>query len=369
MERQYWLLNPGPVNTSESVRRAALRPDLCHREPEYGALMTGVRRKLLDVAAVSDLDYKAVLIAGSGTAALELGISSMIRPGKKLLVVNNGVYGERIDRIAGLHGIERAQVAGAWTSPPDLQAIERVLASDRTIDALTLIHHETTTGLLNPVRDVGAICRKHGTLFFLDSISAFGGEELDLEDAGVDFLACTANKCIHGLPGVAFLLLSRRAEAHIAEVHPRSLYFDLKNYIVHQDKGTIPFTPCVPGMYTLDRALDELIEETVEKRIDTYRARAAYLRRELVALGLELYLKEELLSNSITTFKLPKNTTYDALHDALKADGFVIYAGQGKLASEIFRVANMGHVPMEAYADLVTSIRRFLERRGDAPHA
>jgi 2-aminoethylphosphonate-pyruvate transaminase len=360
MERQYWLLNPGPVNTSEGVKNAALRPDLCHREPEYAALMRGVRQKLLDVAGVSPGEYKSVLIAGSGTAALELGLSSMIREKKKLLVVVNGVYGERIDKIAALHGIERRRVVADWRARPDLEHIDRELRDDPSIDAVALVHHETTTGLLNPVREVGAIAKKHHRLFFLDSISAFGGEALDLKACGVDFMACTANKCLHGLPGVAFLLLTPRAEAHIADVEARSLYFDLKNYIAQEDANTIPFTPCVPGMYTLDRALDELLAEGTEKRIATYRQRAAFLRRELRAIGLELYLDEHLLSNTITTFKLPKNTTYPELHDALKAEGFVIYAGQGKLASEIFRIANMGHVPMSAYESFVKSVRSFL---------
>src|SRR5690349_2182975 len=123
MEHQYWLLNPGPVNTSEKVRHAALRPDLCHREPEYAALMAGVRSKLLEVAAVKPDAYKSVLIAGSGTAALELGIASIVHPHRKLLVIINGVYGERIDRIAELHGIERKQVTTSWGERPQLSAI------------------------------------------------------------------------------------------------------------------------------------------------------------------------------------------------------------------------------------------------------
>src|SRR5688572_6523518 len=201
MERQYWLLNPGPVNTSEAVRRAALRPDLCHREPEYTSLMAGVRRKLLDVAGVKADAYKSVLIAGSGTAALELGVSSIVKSGRKLLVIINGVYGERVDKIAELHGIERRQITSAWGERPNLEAIDRALSEDPAIEVVAMIHHETTTGLLNPVNDVGALCKKHGKMFFLDSISAFGGEELDLAGAGVDFMACTANKCLHGLPG------------------------------------------------------------------------------------------------------------------------------------------------------------------------
>jgi 2-aminoethylphosphonate-pyruvate transaminase len=358
--KQYWLLNPGPVNTTETVRRAALDADLCHREPEFGELMQRVRAKLLTVAKVPAGAYKAALIAGSGTAAMELGVSSIVRPGKTLLVVNNGVYGDRIAKIASVHGMARRELTAAWTERPSLDRLEEALRDDPLVDAVALVHHETTTGLVNPVREVGALCRKYDKVFFLDSVSGFGGEELDLQGSGVDLMACTSNKCLHGLPGVAFLLVSKRGEAHLAEVPARALYFDLKSYLSHEEQGTVPFTPCIPAFYTLNQALDELLAEGVERRVETYRERSAYLRRELRALGLELFLREELLSNSITTFRLPPGATYPALHDALKRDGFVIYAGQGKLASEVFRIANMGHVPMQAYRELVEAMRRFL---------
>ena len=362
--RQYWLLTPGPVNTTETVRNAAVEVDLCHREPEYGDLMTRVRRKLLDVAGVSPDKFRAALITGSGTSAMELGVSSIVRQGRKLLVVQNGVYGDRIDRMAELHGIERRELHTAWTERPDLAEIDAALSEDASIDAVALVHHETTTGLLNPVREVGALCRKHERLFFVDSVSGFGGEEIDLDDSGVDIMACTANKCLHGLPGCAFVIVSRRAEQHFAEVPARSLYFDITLYLREQERGTIPFTPCINATLALDKALDELVERGgIAGRIAEYKERSTFLRREMRALGLEIYLDEALLSNTITTFRLPKGVTYEALHGALKEDGFVIYAGQGRLHTEIFRVCNIGEMPMGAYRDFVASLARFLKTR------
>jgi len=359
--KQYWLLNPGPVNTTESVKQASLGPDLCHREPEYSRLMSEVRHKLLRAFGLEGSTYVAALIAGSGTAAVELGIASIVRSNRSLLVINNGVYGARIAKMAAAHGIPAKQVSSAWHERPDLETIENHLQTDPSIDAVALVHHETTTGLLNPVNEIGALCRKYNKLFFLDSVSGLGGEEIDIADWGVDIVACTANKCLHALPGMAFVLVSERARAHIKEVPCRSVYFDLGNYIEQQEKGQVPFTPCIPGTYTLNQALDELqAQGGIAQRIATYRERASLIRREFKALGLRLYLDEALLSNSITSFLLPPGVSYAKLHQALKQHGFVIYAGQGKLEHEVFRVANMGHVPMQIYADLVSCVRQVL---------
>ncbi|MCB9707332.1 MAG: alanine--glyoxylate aminotransferase family protein [Myxococcales bacterium] len=359
--KQYWLLNPGPVNTTATVKQAALAADLCHREPEYSALMTEVRHKLLEATGIGTKGYQTALIAGSGTAALELSIASIVRPQRKLLVLNNGVYGARLLKMAQAHGIDCRDITSPWHQPPSVDAVEHVLREDASVDAVALVHHETTTGLLNPVEAIGRLARRYDKVFFLDSVSGLGGETLDIDGWGVDLVAATANKCLHGLPGVAFVLASDRGRAHVAEVPPRSVYFDLRNYLEQQEAGAVPFTPCISGTYTLLQALDELeAEGGISQRIATYRERSSLIRREFQALGLSLYLDEALLSNSITTFKLPKGLSYVSLHERLKQEGFVIYAGQGKLEHEVFRIANMGHVPMEIYVKLVDALRHVL---------
>ncbi len=358
---QYWLLNPGPVNTTASVKQAALGVDLCHREQEYSALMAEVRNKLLLATNLSPERYFPALLAGSGTAAVELAVASIVRPERTLLVINNGVYGARILKMAQVHGIRTKELTFAWHERPHLKAIEQTLEEDASIDAVALVHHETTTGLLNPVQEVGALCRRYDKILCLDSVSGLGGEDLDIEGWGIDLVACTANKCFHGLPGVAFILASERARTHIQDVPPRSVYFDLRNYLEQQEAGTVPFTPCIPGTYTLNQALDELQQEGgITKRIATYRERSTFMRREFKALGIRLYLDEALLSNSITTYHLPPGLTYQSLHHALKKRGYIIYAGQGKLERDVFRVANMGHVPMDVYVDLVDCVRQVL---------
>src|SRR4051812_15017232 len=199
--RHYILLNPGPVNVSPRVQQALLRGDLCHREEEFSDLLVAIRTKLLRAFAPHG-GYTSAVLSGSGTLAVEAMVSSALPEDRKLLVINNGVYGERMLRMAEAHRIPTVELRYAWTDRPDPGQIEDALTSDPTIAAVALVHHETTTGLLNLVQNVGAITRRTGRLLLVDAVSALAGEELDLLRDGVDLCACTANKCIQGLPGV-----------------------------------------------------------------------------------------------------------------------------------------------------------------------
>lgn len=349
--RQYILLNPGPVNVSPRVQQALLRGDLCHREEEFSDLLVAIRIKLLQAFAPSG--YTAVPVTGSGTLAVEAMISSALPEGKKLLVINNGVYGERMLRMAEAHRVPAVELRYDWTQRPDLSQVEATLHDDPAIHAVALVHHETTTGLLNLVTEVGAITRRMGRWLLLDAVSSLAAEDLDLIRDRVDLCACTANKCVQGLPGVSFVLVSDEAMTAMRQYPRRSLYLHLPLHWEAQEKRSIPFTPSVQTWYALDEALDELLEEAVIKRIQRHRAAAQLLREGFAQLGLKALLPAAYQSNTLTSLLLPEGMTYQRLHDGLKERGFVIYEGQGKLQTGIFRVANMGHLTLDDF-------RRFL---------
>jgi len=356
--RPYILLNPGPVNVSPRVQQALLRGDLCHREEEFSALLVAVRTKLLQ--AFAPRGYTPVVLSGSGTLAVEAMVSSALPEGRKLLVINNGVYGERILHMAEAHRIPAVELRYGWTERPDLAQIEDTLRNDLAIAAVALVHHETTTGLLNPVTEVGALTRRAGRLFLLDAVSALGGEDLDLARDGVDLCACTANKCVQGLPGVAFVLVRTEVMAALQQVPRRSLYLHLPLHWEAQERRSIPFTPSVQAWYALDAALDELLEETVAGRVRRYRAASQLLREGFARLGLKALLPSLYQANSLTALLLPDGVTYYRLHDDLKARGFVIYEGQGKLQSDIFRVANMGHLTLNDFRQFLQALEEVL---------
>ena len=354
------LLNPGPVCTSEGVRNALMKGDLCHRESEFSTILCNTRKKILQ-AFVPGGNYTTAIITGSGTASLEAGICSSVSENKKILIVNNGVYGERISRIASAYKFNKVELNYDWCERPDIKHIEDTVSKDSDIEVVAMVHHETTTGLINPIHEVGAITKKYGRTFFLDSVSGLGGEEIDLADDNVDICICTANKCIQGLPGLSFVLLKQNEVDRMRNIPPRSLYFNVISQLDEQEqKGECPFTPSVHTFYAFEEALDELLEEGVQGRLSRYKKASSYLRKEFKRLNLDLLLPEELLSNTITALYLPENMTYAHLHDSLKERGFIIYAGQGELNKTIFRIANIGELTMDDLEALITNLQEVL---------
>ncbi len=303
------LLNPGPVNVSERVRRAMVAGEMCHREPEFAAMQEEIRRRLREFFAP---DHEAILLAGSGTAAVEAAISSCVPPRGRILVLVNGVYGRRMAEIARTYGIEVVERRGAWNRPMEPEPCD--------CDLVAMVHHETTSGLLNRMRDCGVPV-------LLDAVSSVGGEALP----PADIVVGTANKCLQGVPGVSFVL----AREHHLRHPPRNYYLHLPRY-----RQGIPFTPAVPACAAFREALRELDEETVPGRLDRYRRAARLLRAGFERMGLSFYLDPGCRSNTLTALRLPMD--YDVLHDRLKAEGFVIYRG---LMEDLFRVANMGWIP------------------------
>ncbi len=345
MNRTTILLNPGPVVLSERVRRALLRPDLCHREPEFAELQGRIRENLLRVYELDPERWSAVLLTGSGTSAMEAMLTSLTPDNGRLLVIENGVYGERLSRIAAIHGIHHESLHHEWGAPIDLARLEQALAADR-FDRVAVVHHETTTGRLNDLAAVARLCRERGAPLLVDGVSSFGAEAIDFEGWGLAGLAATANKCLHGVPGVSFVLARRQAlESPPA---PRSLYLDLGSYYRQQEAGGTPFTQSVQCFYALDEALAELFDEGGQPvRRERYRALAARVRSGLEELGIGALLPAGDSSCVLTAYRLPAGVDYPTLHDHLKARGFVIYAGQGGLEKTLFRISTMGAIGEE----------------------
>jgi 2-aminoethylphosphonate-pyruvate transaminase len=203
------LLNPGPVTLSERVRRSMLQPDICHRESEFFDLQDDARRRLLATYSLDPAQWAAVLMTASGTAAVESMVAALVPQSGRLLIVENGVYGERIALICAQYGIAHERIVGDWMQAPDCAAIAAQLASRPTGSGFThvaIVHHETTTGRLNDLRSLAALCREQGAVLLVDAVSSFGAEAIDFTDPALSAVAATANKCLHAVPGVAFVI-------------------------------------------------------------------------------------------------------------------------------------------------------------------
>jgi 2-aminoethylphosphonate-pyruvate transaminase len=350
------LLNPGPVNLSDRTRNALLRADLCHREVEFSQLQTKIREKLLKVYDLESDRFAAVLLTGSGTAAMEAMIASLVPRDGKLLVIENGVYGERLSKIATIHGIDCLTLHYPWGAEINLQDLVKLLDENADITHLAVVHHETTTGRLNNLAELAPICQERNIQLLVDAVSSFGGEEINFANWRITACAATANKCLHGIPGTSFVIV-RRDALPSTDTMPRTLYLDLGTYCREQDKGATPFTQSVQAFYALAEALDELEEAGGWRARHTYyRELASLVRYGLVAMGIKPLLTAESSSVVLNAYYLPEGFSYEEFHDELKAQGFVIYAGQGDLAKSIFRVSTMGaiaHADMERFLAVV----------------
>ena len=352
------LLNPGPVTLSDRVRNAMLNPDLCHREPEFSNLQKSIRLKLLNVYTLDENIWAAGLLTGSGTAAVEAMISTVIPDDGKLLSVENGVYGERITKIAGQYGIPLAVANFEWTSPIDVEQLDRQLGEDQNITHLAVVHHETTTGRLNKLAELLDVCHRRDVKVLLDGVSSFGAEEIPFDHPNLIACAATANKCLHGVPGTAFVIVRRDALDH---AHPRNLYLNLKSYVEAQDKNGTPFTQSVQTFYALDEALSELFDEGGQpQRLTIYRQRMSKMRTVLAALKITPLLDEKECSAVLHAYHLPTGCDYGSLHDALKKAGFIIYAGQGEFAKSLFRISMMGQISDNDVNRLIAAFRSAL---------
>ena len=356
------LLNPGPVNVTDQVRQALMLPDLCHREKEFSDLMAMIRKKLLKAFDI-EKEYTSVLVSGSGTAALEMAVSSSLSPGRSMLVIQNGVYGERISKICEIYQFRQRTIQLKWGEPPNLKDIENELKQNPDIEVVALVHHETTTGLLNPLEALGELARRYEKVFLVDCISSLAGDAIDFRSCPIDIAVGTANKCVQGFPGVSFVLFRKEELKRLSKIPERSLYLNLTNYHKAQETGGILFTPAIPAYYALDVALDELIEETVAGRIKRYSKVAQFLRTGFRDIGLEFLIPENSQSNCLTSLHLPKGLSYEKLHDELKANGFVIYAGQGNLSENIFRVANMGDITQKEFERFLQVLKPTLPKK------
>ncbi|KWE50915.1 2-aminoethylphosphonate aminotransferase [Burkholderia ubonensis] len=352
------LLNPGPVTLTERVRRSLLQPDLCHRESEFFDLQDEARARLVAAYGLDPAEWAAVLMTGSGTAAVESMIAALVPQGGKLLVIENGVYGERIAQIATQYAIAHEVLKHEWMQAPDLAQIAARLDAGG-FSHVAVIHHETTTGRLNDLGAIADVCRARGVRLLVDGVSSFGAEAIDFAGGDIDAVAATANKCLHGVPGAAFVIVRRSA---LAQAASRTYYLDLGRLAKLQDQRNTPFTPSVHAYYALVEALREFDEAGGWRaRHARYKALADQAQTGLAARGMPLVLPEGASSVVLRAYRLPQGVTYEQLHDGLKARGFVIYAGQGGLSKELFRISTMGAIEaadVERLLDGFTALTR-----------
>lgn len=362
----YKLLTPGPLTTTETVKEAMLT-DRCTWDQEYKEMTQAICSQLLRLARVSAATHAAVLLQGSGTFGVEAVLSTAVGETDKCLLLINGAYGERMAQIAACHKLRHTAQRGSYREAVSVSAARAALEADGEITHVAMVHCETTTGVLNDVEGIAALCRTYGKRLIVDAMSSFGAVEIDAGALGISFLISSANKCLQGVPGFSFVVAAIDALRE-CEGKARSLSLDLYGQWREMDRdGKWRFTSPTHVVAAFAQALRELeAEGGVAARGRRYAENNRLLRERMAALGFHAYVSEAVQSPVITTFLFPAGAfDFSAMYHYVKARGYVIYPG--KLTdADTFRLGNIGEIYREDIEKIgaIFAAYREEERRG-----
>lgn len=353
------MLTPGPLTTSETVKETMMS-DWCTWDEEYNeGIVEKIRKNLVALATSRQEEYTSVLMQGSGSFCVEAVLGSVVKSSDNLLVAANGAYGDRMGKIAEYYKLNYNVMKFEETVPVEPYAVDEYLKNHPEVTHVSVVHCETTTGVLNPLSDIAYVVKKHGKVLIVDAMSSFGGVPIDMAALDIDFMISSANKCVQGVPGFGFII-ARRSLLEECKGVARSLSLDIYDQwqTMEKGRGKWRFTSPTHVVRAFMQALKEL---EAEGGIAARHARYSENHRVLVdgmrGLGYKTLLPDSQQSPVITSFYYPSaNFDFKDFYMKLKSRGFVIYPGKISQA-DTFRIGNIGDVYPQDFERLVETIR------------
>ncbi len=357
------LMMPGPVPVAPRVLRAMSKPMINHRGSEFAAMYDDCRDIMAEVFKTKNDIF---VISGSGSAGMEAAVGCTVGGQDTVVALENGKFGERFKNIAARYGKVNA-VKAEWGHSFDLDEVETKLQEGAKV--LTLVHNETSTGILNPAKEIGKLTKKYDALFIMDGITSIGGDDVRIDEWGVDIAVTGSQKCIAAPPGLSMVSVSERAFEVMKGMDRMPYYLDLKAYKKSADKDSTqtPYTPAVSLFFALQESLHIVKEEGMEARIKRHITEGNAVRAAMSALGVEMFpqLKGETrYSNTVSAMKAPQGVTGDDIKKDMKARGIIIAGGQDQLSGKIFRIGNMGNVMPKDVMLTLQQLEVVLRKRG-----
>lgn len=356
------LLNPGPATTTDTVKMAQVVPDICPREREFAGMMKGLREDLVKIVHGNPDDYTSVLFTGSGTINIDICLNSLLPEDKKVLVVNNGAYSSRAVEICQYYGMPHIDLRSSVFDVPDLDAVEQTLSDNPDIAIVYTTHHETGTGVLNPIREIGALAHRHGAVFVCDTTSSLGMIPLDVVKDNVDFCMASAQKGLMAMTGLSFIV-GRTDEIVRSKDYPkRSYYCNLfLQYDYFEKTGQMHFTPPVQTIYSTIQAIREYWAEGEAAKFARHRRVFEAIHKGLAALGFRDVIRREIQSGLVVSVKYPDDPNWDfnKVHDYCYERGFTIYPGKIS-TTDTFRLCALGAIDVEDIEAFFTVLKEAL---------
>ncbi|MFN8369244.1 MAG: 2-aminoethylphosphonate--pyruvate transaminase [Bacteriovoracaceae bacterium] len=362
------LLTPGPLTTSRTVKMAMLR-DLGSRDSEFVNVVKEIRQRLLKAGEVDDSDYTTIILQGAGTYSIESVLSATVPQNGKVIVIMNGAYGRRIGELATCLKIPVVPIEFNEEDMPDVKKIEEVIAREKDATHVCMVHCETSTGMFNPIKEVGALVKKYNKKYFVDAMSSFGATKINLREFNIDYIVSSANKCIEGVPGFGFILC-KKASLEQTKGYARSVSFDLYAQWKGLDlNGQFRFTPPTHSLNAFYQALLELeAEGGVEARTKRYRDNYTTLLNGMRELGFKDFLNPDYQGWIITAVRYPKDPkfNFETFFSKLNERGYVIYPGKAAKA-DCFRLGNIGRLFKEDMLGALTAVKEVIREMGFDP--
>ena len=340
------LLNPGPATTTDTVKMAQVVPDICPREKEFAGMMKRLRADLLKVAHAPKDKYTSVLFCGSGTINIDICLNSLLPEGKKVLVVNNGAYSSRAVEVCQYYGLPYIDLKSSVFEQPDLKAVEKTLAENSDIAVVYTTHHETGTGVLNPIREIGAMAHKHGAIFVVDTTSSLGMIPFDIEKDNVDFCMASAQKGLMAMTGLSFIIGNENEIRKSKNYPKRSYYCNLyMQYDFFERTGEMHFTPPVQTIYATMQALKEYFEVGEKEKFARHKRVIEAIHSGLEEMGLREVIRRDIQSGLVASVVYPddENWDFEKVHDYCYERGFTIYPGKIS-TTNTFRLCALGTI-------------------------
>ena len=354
------LLNPGPSTTTDTVKYAQVVPDICPREKEFGSLMKGLREDLVKIVHGDLEKYTSVLFCGSGTINIDVCLNSMLPEGKKILVVNNGAYSTRAVEVCEYYGLSHINLEFPVDQRPDLDLVEKTLIENPDIALVHTTHNETGTGILNPIREIGALAHKHHAAFSVDTTSTYAMRPINIEEDNVDFLMASAQKGLMAFTGLSFIVGNRSLIEQSASYPKRSYYCNLyMQYDFFERTGEMHFTPPVQTIYAMIQALKEYWAEGETAKWERHQRVFNAINEGLDQLGFRQVIKPEWRAGLVSSAIYPDdpNWSFEKVHDYCYERGFTIYPGKIS-TTNTFRLCSLGAIDRE---DIVAFFKVFRE--------
>jgi len=356
--KPYILLTPGPLTTSQSVKEKMLT-DWCTWDDDYNVdIVQNIRQRLVALATKDTNRYTSVLLQGSGTYSVEAALICSVPSTGKLLILANGVYGDRMADIADHAQLNYDVLNFEQTEVPSASVLDSYLQGNGDITHVALVHCETTSGILNPLSELCNVVKKYEKTLIVDAMSSFGGIPFDIGELGIDFMVSSANKCIEGVPGFG-LIIARRDQMELCRGNSHSLSLDMYDQweTMEKQSGKWRYTSPTHTVRAFKQALDELdAEGGICARNKRYRANQQILSEGMKKLGYQALLPPPLQSPIISSFEYPsEHFSFKNFYARLKESGFVIYPG--KISKrETFRIGTIGQVFPDDMRKLLDSI-------------